>query len=403
MKIYGAVFVLLCCVLCWWFWSPAEDFVQINESLFKPHFIERDSLLVDDSVMSVTLSDLDGDGDLDWTIGTIWPPNLDDRELFWFEYRSPEEWVRHTIGKDKESYGAACTIDVDNDGRMDVIATNLWLNQGDSRWQFVETGIGDGCHDMEAVDINGDGKLDVLAFTQTEGLSWFEYGDDVAKPWQRHPIAASDYAGNSVHACGSPRGAGDLDGDGDLDIAAVHGWFENTNGDGNSWSYRRNALFPSTEHEKFPWGFAVKTVVCDLDGDGDNDIIQTENDTTVEAGIVWLENTDGKGNFKLHWIVERSPSDYHTLQVFDYDMDGDLDLLSGVGPLADNLRKVAFLMENRGGETIEWQRHNICEGMPIHEAINGDVDGDGDQDIILKPWNHEDDPKHFIYLENQVL
>lgn len=382
-----------------------------DEPNFEAHFIERDSALVENAVMATTLSDLDGDGDLDWTVGTVWPrkpnkvasKNLPNRELFWYEYRAKDDWVKHAIGKDRESYGAACVMDVNQDGRIDVVATNVWLNLGDGKWQFARTGVGDGGHDMQSVDIDGDGILDVLAFTQSGGLSWFRYQGE--KPWRKQKIAPPNFAGSRVHACGSPRGAGDLDGDGDIDVAAIHGWFENVDGKGGEWKQHSNKLFPSTNRDNFPWGFAVKTVVCDVDGDGDNDIVQSECDTPVEAGIVWLENTDGKGKFELHWIVERSPSDFHTLRVFDYDLDGDLDLLSGVGPLAENPRKSAFLMENlgkKGDASIEWKRHDIYKGMRIHEGVTGDVDGDGDIDIIVKPWNHKDKPKDFVYLENKA-
>ncbi len=324
------------------------------DPLFETHFIQKDSPLVTHAVMSVTLSDLDQDGDLDWTVGTVWPRignvkpsrNLDQRQLFWFEYRAPDNWIRHTIGKDADAYGAACTADVNSDGRVDFIAPNLWLNQGGGRWQFFRTGIGDGGHDLQSIDINSDGQTDLLAFTQQGGLNWFEMPADLSKPWIRHKIGPADYAGARVHACSSPVGGGDLDGDGDNDVAGVFGWFENQDGTGTAWRYHKHDLFPLSNQENFPWGYAVKTVVCDVDGDGDNDVIQSECDTPMSAGIVWLENSDGKGNFVRHWIAERSVADYHSLSMLDYDLDGDLDVLSGVGPLATENPKAALLFEN---------------------------------------------------------
>jgi len=42
----------------------------------------------------------------------------------------------------------------------------------------------------------------------------------------------------------------------------------------------------------------------------------------------------------------------------------------------------------------------IDSGITVHEGIAGDVDADGDVDIIIKPWNQKDYPKNFLYLEN---
>jgi len=177
------------------------------------------------------------------------------------------------------------------------------------------------------------------------------------------------------------------------------------------WRHRRGrrpryGLFPAKAIENFPWGFAVKTFVCDIDDDGDNDIIQSECDTPIEAGIVWLENTDGNGNFRRHWLLQRTASDYHSLRVFDYDLDGDLDVFSGVGPLADGVEHSAFVLENRldaKDKTMRWRRHDVYRGLTIHEAIAGDVDNDGDVDVIIKPWNHKDEPKDFVFLENRII
>lgn len=377
-----------------------------GEPDFCIHTIEKNSPLVQDAVMSCVLADLDGDGDLDWTAGTIWPKPRKERTLYWYEYRGPDEWVRHKIGQDEEMYGGVCTLDANGDGRLDIVATNLWINdQNNKRWSFARTGVGDGAHDMQAVDMNGDKQLDLLAFTQAGGLNWFEKPDNLKHKWTRHKIASPDYAGEKVHATGSPQAANDLDGDGDIDIAAVHGWFENANGDGLKWKYHRHRLFPAVQRERFPWGFAVKTATRDIDGDGDIDIVQTECDTPEIAGVAWLENSDGKGDFTLHWIKERSPEDFHSLCLLDYDGDGDWDVLSGTGPLATADEKRLYLFENVVAESreIQWKQHVIHTGMPIHEARAGDVDGDGDADIVIKPWNKKDEPKDFLFLENRLV
>ena len=370
---------------------------------FKVHTIEKNSPLVNDSVMSCTLSDLDGDGDLDWTAGTIWPKKPFNRVLYWYEYKRPHKWIQHRMGKAPEMYGGACVADVNNDGCLDVIATHLWLNKGGGlRWTSHTTGIPNGVHDMLTVDINKDDKKDFLVFDQENGLIWFDVPADYTKQWILRKIGPSDYAGAKVHATGSPEAAGDLDGDGDIDIAAVKGWFENINGKGLKWIYRRNNLFPTGTKADYPWGYAVKTVVRDMDSDGDMDIVQSACDTREPAGIVWLENTDGKGCFKLHQIKERTTEDYHTLAVIDYDLDGDWDVFSGVGPLS-NKKKQTYLFENLSGKNCkptQWKEHIIHSGMTVHEGITGDVDKDGDVDIIIKPWNKKDNPKDFLYLEN---
>ena len=378
------------------------------EPNFKAYVFEKESPLVQDSVMSCTLADLDGDGDLDWTAGTIWPRPPRKRQLYWYEYQRPGKWVRHAMGEANEMYGGACTADVNCDGHVDVIATDLWLNKGrGSGWSFHDTGIPGGVHDLQAADFNGDGKKDFLVFDQGSGVNWYELPVDPTKKWIRHAIASRDYAGGRVHTTGAPSGAADLDGDGDTDIAAVRGWFENRDGKGGRWVYRKNNLFPkgtTGKNSDFPWGYGVKTAVQDMDRDGDMDIVQCGCDTRSPTAIVWLENTDGKGAFTLHTIKDGAAEDYHTLDVIDYDNDGDWDVFSGVGPLSKR-KKQTYLFENlagKGGKPL-WKEHVIHTGMTVHEGVAGDVDRDGDVDIVIKPWSGKDSPRNFIYLENRII
>ena len=83
-----------------------------------------------------------------------------------------------------------------------------------------------------------------------------------------------------------------------------------------------------------------------------------------------LENVDGKGTFKLHWIKPRKAhDDFHSMQVFDYDNDGDWDIMVGNGPLSPGKR--TFILENvaasgKNPAVPVWKEHVILEGIVAH-------------------------------------
>ena len=103
-------------------------------------------------------------------------------------------------------------------------------------------------------------------------------------------------------------------------------------------------------------------------------------------------------SFKEHIILKDLPA-AHTLEVYDMDLDGDLDLLTGINwARAINLeidRGDVLLVPNEG-DAKKWKVKMISD-QGIYNGRVVDYDGDGDYDIFRLP-NHE--AKKAFLIEN---
>ncbi len=215
------------------------------------------------------------------------------------------------------------------------------------------------------VDFDGDGDLDVLGASSSsqtwyQGVFWYE--NVLPNNWIEHTIA-TDSQYRAVEG-------GDLDGDGDVDVAAYRaadgaaGWLENQGG-----SFAWHTLVASSA------GYRELLRVVDLNQDLNLDVL-----VAVSAGLLWFEN-DGGGTFTEHAIQT---------DLFDVvvaaDLDGDLDLDVAAGVATDS---------NGGGFLVAWEndgsqhfsQHVIWDsGTPNNvgpnDLVAADVDGDGDVDLV---------------------
>jgi hypothetical protein len=69
-----------------------------------------------DKMGQTSLVDVDRDGDLDWVVGCR------GGEVWWFEFKAPDEWVRHKIGDKAETDVGGTAFDVDGDGWVDQVS-----------------------------------------------------------------------------------------------------------------------------------------------------------------------------------------------------------------------------------------------------------------------------------------
>jgi hypothetical protein len=161
---------------------------------------------------------------------------------------------------------------------------------------------------------------------------------------------------------------GDLDGDGDLDIASA-------SDDGNRiWLNDGTGIF--TLFQQIPAGSTFALALGDLDGDGDLDLVEgnfSENVLGIFVGKPErLLLNDGLGVFTDSG--ERLGTGF-TRSVALGDLDGDLDLDIVVGNQGGDR---VFL--NEGGADFRGSGQVFAETRTSSVAL-GDVDGDGDLDL----------------------
>lgn len=371
--------------------STTGTFAEIDSGMFRHHYITREMPGRNLGMGTPALADFDRDGDLDFAL-----LNRGDSKLYWFEHRGAEQWTRHFVGEAGIGQLGSVTIDVDSDGWTDIVIGGFWYrnpqqptSEAFDRFTYDST-IEREIHDMVQVDVDGDGRQDVVAMGDGDGSFWYRIPErtDQDRNWPRTEISMDVLDGNvDIHAGLNPGGVGDLDGDGDADVMLTDRWMENL-GRGESW-VRHILLFG----KKGPWGLSSRSWISDLDGDGDNDVIIVDCDGQ-NSGVAWIENQDGAmRQNRVHYLANKASGtrgSFHSLQFADFDGDGDRDILVVEQEDPKILPQGApprwFIWENQGN--TEFTERVVFEGdLGGHDVLVGDVDGDGDLDLVSKIWN----------------
>ena len=369
-----------------------------NKSAWKKHVIQAPAL---EMINSAASNDWDGDGHADVissfegkvTVfkGPDWKPVVVHR----FD-------PRNSRNKPRGGCIHSCLMDVDGDGDLDFCGSNntvFWLECPDdplSGKPWTYRTIDDeilGTHCLITGDVDQDGKLDLIANSgrkeaQTEfpnSLTWLQIPEDPhsAKAWKRNVFADRDAPGGSHYT-----GFGDVNGDGrpDISCAAKGG----KNFDGGEW-------FAWWEQPEDPTGVwkkhlladdqpgATNILPADLDKDGHVDYFATRGHG---AGALWFKGPD----MKLIEI-DKEIAYPHCLALADLDGDGDLDAVT-CGKDADGL---AVWYENSGKGTFK--RHTIGEDQGSYDLRTEDMDGDGDLDVLIAGHSS----KNIVWYENQMV
>lgn len=390
---------------------------------------------------NLRIGDIDGDGDDD-IVGKNYGGR--GRVVEWWENDTATAGKWDYVGidsdrpKDQKGTMGLAFLDADGDGRRDVVAGSYLYRSPaggvSNHWQ--RTAIASGVDIHFAVDVDGDEFADLIGFEGQEVL-WLEADDRAATSWRRSVIGVVGAGrtqggvvaallpgaraqvvftrGKALWALEVPNAptatpwplhrlssdseeegiaAGDVDGDGDLDLAAVAAdghhiiWLENPGSLAKEWRPHR------VGGQIGPTGaWLDRVALVDTSGDGRLDIVATEErqDRKLAAHLYVFEAPSNPAEQAWTRTVVARHRSINSLDVGDLDRDGRPDLciaehtdLTDDGA-ADNLT-VIYLNRGQGSA---W-RPVVVERGPHSSHLGAklaDLDGDGAAEVVSIAWH----------------
>ena len=343
---------------------------------------------------------------------------------------------------------ASVVADLDRDGKNDfVIASHdqgpsvVWYRRGIQGWTayMIDTSFLSIEAGGTSFDLDGDGDLDLVFGALTDNKVWWwenpypHYSPQT--PWPRREIKNS---GATHH---HDQIIGDFDGDGRPELVF--------------WNQRAGKLFlakvpedvrgvqPWSYREIFSWSSGEYEGLArfDVDGDGHDDIIggglwlkhvgggrfvsqvidhaQTFSRAAAgqlkEGGMAEVVFVPGDGVGRLKWyeatddgwighdLFDEEVIHGHSLHLADFNGDSHLDILCAEmrqwssGDDHPGSRMWIFLGDGAGHFT----QTVVASGSDNHETKAADLDGDGDVDILGKPYSWET-PRLDIWLNGAI-
>jgi len=283
-------------------------------------------------------------------------------------------FVEHVITTTADGVQTVLAVDLDGDGDLDVVAasssddTLSWyenvLDDGSKARQFRQHNLFTDREDVAfvaAADVDGDGDLDLIAsMRRSDDFGWYENTNGDASTFEKHEI--DDELGGRITWVG----AADIDRDGHVDPLVAWDnkiyWYENDGGRSPRFA-RREVTSDDFDDD------VMSVIVADLDEDGDPDVAAVASPSHMS----WFEN--GGGNFRERQITTSRVERPQALAVADIDGDDHLDLV------CVDEERVAW-WEHRGQSQPTFSRRTIT-GVDFGRTVaTADIDFDGHVDII---------------------
>jgi hypothetical protein len=327
------------------------------------------------------VGDIDGDGKPEIVIGGV-------GALLWYR---PTTFEKGLVARGHFHVGLALA-DVDGDGIQEIVAGRE-TGPGTEQWAIywfkagkdldhpglehvIDPHTSGGPHDLLFADLDGDGKLELVAnamYSSTPGLYIYKPGPDPAQPWKKQRVQA----GLPVEGTA----AGDLEGKGRIDLISGPYWFSPPAAgafSGEAW-----------RQHKFAPGFRdmCRVAVVDVNGDGRLDIVAVEDEYS-DGHLSWFENRVGL-DAAQPWVEHAMESKLifpHSLRAWRDPKTHEACVFVGEmneggwgAPYNYDARLLKFSFNDQGKS---FRREVFYKGEGTHEAVRADVDGDGVAEFV---------------------
>lgn len=334
----------------------------------------------------ITSADYDGDGDVDFYVGSY-----DTATSTYKHYLFNSDMVTYTdISKEaglthSGLESSAIFADYDNDGYLDLYIVRedgdlLYRNAGKGSFEDVtdDAGLNNTSKGRKALflDVDHDGDLDIFKISENSNVVYRNNGDGTFIEMSKKMNLNGGANANSVDVA-----FGDFDEDGDLDIITL-----SEAGKISLYSNQRQGIFKNiSKGSGLIQNAKSKALsVADFNNDGFLDVLVVG----IKGSKSSLFKNLGDGKFEEIIAFKKIINSLENVEAFDteffdFDNDGFLDILIS-GVVNDASKKGLTLLHNEGTETFTDVSNLLPENPNSGNQLSlFDYNDDGDLDVLI--------------------